>query len=189
MKQLWIDTETTGTDPQKHAVVQIAGIIVRPDREDCTFNLTLRPFDGDAIEDAALAVTGLTREQVASYPDPLAVKKGLEEIFAVDVSKFDRSDKFVMFGYNALFDYNFLHRLWAKCGDKYFGSWVHFPPVDVMNLAAHFLAEERHKHANFKLATVAASFGITPEGDLHDALTDIRLTRALYHALCKERLS
>lgn len=189
MKELWIDTETTGTDPQRHAIVQIAGIIVVPGREDFTFNLTLKPFDGDAIEDAALAVTGLSRETIAAYADPFAVKEVLEQVFAPVVRKFDRSDKFIMLGYNALFDYNFLHRLWAKCGDRYFGSWVHFPPIDVMNLAAHHLASQRHTLANFKLATVAAHCGLTPEGDLHDALTDIRLTRALYHTLSKEKQS
>lgn len=187
MKMLWIDTETTGTDPQKHAVIQIAGMVVVPGKEEVTFNLTLKPFDGDATEEEALAVNGLSREQVMAYPDPMATKMALEELLAASVEKYNRQDKYILAGFNALFDYNFLHRLWFKCGDKYFGSWVHFPPVDVMILAAHYLAEKRHTLPNFKLATVAAHYGLTPEGDLHDALTDVKLTRALYNSLNQEK--
>lgn len=185
MKLLYCDTETTGTEVGKHGVVQFAGIIEVPDAPEYFFSYNLQPFPTDVIEDAALAVTGLTREQIQQFHPPLEVMKQVEKIFGRYVKKFDRSDKFIMVGYNARFDYDHLRKLWEKCGNVYFGSWVHFPAIDVMNLAAAALMEKRHTLKDFKLATVAGHFGLTVDGTLHDALADIRLTRDLFKTLMR----
>lgn len=47
-------------------------------------------------------------------------------------------------------------------------------------LQADLLIEQRPLFNSFKLASVAAFYSLSPRGSMHDAATDIRLTRALY---------
>ena len=41
----------------------------------------------------------------------------------------------------------------------------------------------RHELPNFRLETVAAHLGIQPQGEAHDAMTDIRMTMEIYRRL------
>jgi DNA polymerase III subunit epsilon len=183
MKTIWIDTETTGTDPMRHALIQVAGIIYVDQEKTETFNLRCRPFPNDAIEPSALEVIKMSREQVLALPEPKDLMDQLEKGLSRHVDKFDKHDKFILRAYNARFDYDFLRRLFEKCGNKYFGSWIWFPPIDIMNYAAEALCAKREQLVNFKLSTVAEFFSVKPDGDLHDALTDIRLAKALYERI------
>jgi DNA polymerase-3 subunit epsilon len=184
-KFLYCDTETTGTDPAKHGLIQIAGIIVVDGKEVESFNLKLKPHKNDTIEVEALKVNGITADQLEA-PDRLAASVGLahfQRIMSKYVDKYNRKDKMVFCGYNARFDMDFIRALHEKEGDEYFGSWFWFPPVDVMNTAMLRFMHERDTFANFKLATVAERLGVKPEGNLHDALVDVRLTRKILQHL------
>ena len=56
--------------------------------------------------------------------------------------------------------------------------------IDAMNLAAYVYQDVRGELENFKLKTVAKYAGLSiEENDLHDALYDAKITRALYYAL------
>src|SRR3990167_10551452 len=148
-KLCFFDVETTRTDPRLNGIIQIAGMTCTLNdgklEEGESFNLRVRPHLADTIEDAALEVNGVTREMLAGeeYRDPKEVHRWLEKIFGRHVDKFDRADKFFFVGYNARFDYDFLRAFFEKCGDKYFGSFFHFPPVDVMNMAVVHLLGQR----------------------------------------------
>ena len=50
-------------------------------------------------------------------------------------------------------------------------------------MAGHALMGVRHELPNFKLETVASHFGIKPQGEAHDAMTDIRMTMEIYRRL------
>jgi len=72
-------------------------------------------------------------------------------------------------------------RSWfEKCGDKYFGSFFYFPPLDIMNIAIWNLIRKRRTLPNFKLETVANHLGVTAEGDFHDAMKDILITKNIF---------
>lgn len=180
---LWLDCETGGTDPQRHAVLQIAGIIERPGQPDTEFDYKVRPFDGDAVEDEALLVNGISRQDIESFSAPGLVYASLCGVFTALVDRYDRDDKMIFAGYNAQFDLNCMHAFFRKCDDPYFGSWVWWPGLDVAVLAMERLRPIRHQLPNFRLGTLAAFLGVEPRGDLHDALTDVRLTRDVYRRL------
>ena len=177
---LWLDTETTGTDPERHGIVQLAGSIDVNDEERLSFNFKVRPFPEDEICDEAIAVHGITREAMAKLTPPQQVHRELVERFSRFVNRYDKTDKMFFAGYNAQFDLNFMHGWFRKCGDPYFGSWVWWPAIDVSVLAMERLKARRAELKNFKLWTVLEFMNICPDGELHDALTDIRLTKALY---------
>jgi DNA polymerase-3 subunit epsilon len=182
MKILWLDTETTGLT-EAHGVVQIAGFIEICGEVRESFDLRCRPFSSDIVTDEALAVTGLTRESMERFDPAHSTYSRLVAMLAKWVDKYDKRDKFIFAGYNAQFDDKMMRAWFGKNDDRFWGSWVWFPPLDVMTLAMARLMGDRANLVNFKLGTVADHFGLKPAGDLHDALTDVQLTRDLYARL------
>lgn len=190
-KFCFIDTETTGLDCNKNGIIQIAGYIylntdgVFELRE--TFNLKSNVFPSDLIDDKALECNGVSREEIKKYEIPQLTYVAFLRIIEKYCDKFNKEDKFFFVGYNARFDYDFMRAWFNKCGDKFFGSWFYFPPIDVMNQAIIKLIQLRHTLPNFKLKTVTEHFGIVPTGDLHDALTDIDITKQLFFNLLENK--
>lgn len=185
IKLFYEDTETTGTNPYKNGITQIAATIYfltddgKYEKKD-EFNFKVRPFDDDVIDDKALEITGVTKEEIMNYNRPQAVYKDLVAKLSEHCDKFNKQDKMFFVGYNSRFDYDFLRQFFEKNGDKYFGSFFFFPSVDVMNVAIVHLIEQRHILPNFKLATVAEYLKIETEGKFHDAMKDIETTRLIF---------
>ncbi len=196
-KLVFIDVETTGTDPARHGLTQVSGCIQIDNVVKEPFDHYVRPFSQDAIDDAALRVTGLDRNQLLPedhpgflqregqvFTDPHEVYARLKEMFFRYVDPYDKTDKFQFVGYNAhSFDMPFMRRFWEKNNDRYFGSLFWYPCLDVMLLWAQILQPVRAQLPNFKLATVARHAGIeVDDSRLHDSQYDIDLTRRLWLA-------
>lgn len=193
VKLFFCDVETTGVDPLRHGVTQVAGEIgyLRPEGEydsKTAFNFPVAPFPGDAIEQSALDVQKKTRAEIEASPAPAEVFRKLKRIAEGHVDKYEPTDKLFFVAYNSPFDNAFMREFWRKNGDRYFGSLFWTPDLCVMRLAAERLRFDRDRFANFKLATVAEALGVMGAFDgasLHDASTDIRLTRDIYLKLTK----
>lgn len=194
-KIVFIDVETTGVNPERNGLTQISGCVQIGEEVKESFDYFVRPYPQDAIEMAALEVTGMDRRQFLppDHPDHLAVPGQLFEdpkdiyvrlatMFSKYASQYDKADKFQFVGYNAhSFDMPFMRRFWEKNGDRFFGSWFWYPCLDVMLVWAQILQEERADLSNFKLATVARHCGIDVDDTrLHDSQYDIELTRELW---------
>lgn len=184
MKKIWIDTETTGTDPQTHDIWQVAGII-EANGKDREFNFKMRPFNMDAISKEALEVGGITMEKLASFTDARIVLAEFSELLSQYVSPYNKHDKFTLCGFNVGFDDEFLRAWWQKCGNKFYGSFFWWPPVDVGQLAHMALLDmgKRQTMKNFKLETVAEALDIHIVGTLHDAIIDARITREIAYKI------
>ena len=188
MKNLFIDIETTGLDPQNHGIIQLSGIIEIDKEVKDTFNYFIRPCSDDKIDDKALEFNNLTREELkqdSRFRDPLIVYKELITLLSGYVDKFDRKDKFHFIGYNSqAFDFPFVRAWFYKCKDTYFGSWFWSPSVDVMTIWAYLLTAKRAQLNNFQLATVAKFIGINiDDSKVHDSMYDIEITREMYHKI------
>ena len=182
INDMFIDVETTGLDPKVNGIIQIAGMIEIEGKIVKTFNLDCNVFPDDVITDKALKVNKKTRDQIALYADPIDVFKTLLIIMEKYVSRYNPQEKFHFIGYNAPFDMDFMREWFRKLGDQYFGSWFHFPDIDVMRLAAQHMKNVRSTMPNFRLATVAEKLGIEIDTEAtHDALYDIVLTQKVYY--------
>lgn len=182
IKHCFIDLETTGTDPQRHAVIQIAGMITQYGTVLETFDFTVKPFPDQIIDPKALDVNKRTRTEIAGFENSFDVHATLCAIFEEHVDKYDNHDKMFFVGYYAHFDYNFLRAWFTNCGDKYFGSWFWTPAIDVAQMAILKLQKQRPLMENFKLATVGNELGIeVKEEELHDAMADIELTKQIWN--------
>lgn len=181
-KVLFYDLETTGLHPSKNAIHQLSGSICIDGEERESFNFHVRPHQGALVEDQALEVAGITRQQLLTYPTAQEVYKRFIGLLSKYVDRYDRTDKFFLAGYNnAAFDNRFLSAFFLQNGDLYFGAWFWSGSLDVMILAAQYLMQQRAQMPNFKLATVAEYLGIAiDEQHLHDAGYDIYLTMEVY---------
>lgn len=182
MKVLFFDLETTGTLVNRHGIHQISGEIVINGEIKETFDLHVQPNPKAQIEEDALKVGNVTREQIMAYPPMGEVYQQFVGILSKYVDKYDKQDKFFLAGYNnASFDNQFLRAWFIQNGDKYFGSWFWSNAIDVMVLATPYLAAKRAEMPNFKQGTVAKTLGIAiDDSKLHDALYDIQVCKAIY---------
>jgi DNA polymerase-3 subunit epsilon len=184
MIHCFIDLETTGTDPERHAIIQIAGLVQEDGKHRLTFDFEVRPLPNKLIEPEALEINGKMEDEIYQYPEAEKVHKQLLKQFGGLVDKYRPKDKMFFVGYRSDFDYQFLRQWFLDLGDDYFGSWFFAPPMDVMQLAIFKLQKRRDLMENFKQATVARELGITVEdAALHDAMYDVRLTMAIWKAL------
>jgi len=181
-KFLWLDTETTGLDPVVNDPIQISGIVVIGAGKTAKvqeFDFRVQPRNRDAISQEALAVNGITLEDLYTFDPPKEVHIHIKSLFKRYVDPYNRNDKFMLCGQNVKFDDGFMREFFKKNGDDYWYSWVHYAPVDVATMA--ILLEFKHKKKMFhdyKLETMCKVMGVEI-GKAHDSLYDIRATRAL----------
>lgn len=185
MKILWIDTETTGVNPDVNALIQIAGIIVDGEVKE-EFNLKAKPFPDDQIDFGAIEATGLDMLEVIKYETPAQMMARLLIIFNkyIDPYKKDKTsaDKFIAAGYNVRFDLEFLDAFFRKNNNVYLRSYIDKITIDVMSLAHYLAGFELIEPRSFKLVDVCEESYIKIEG-AHDALADVKATRKLSEVL------
>lgn len=188
MKLLFLDLETTGIDYNKHAIIEISGIVDIDNEVKQEFQLFAAPRSGQIVSKEALKLQGLTIENLKDekvFKNPLDVHKQLLETLGLYVNKFDKADKFFLIGYNILhFDIDFLRKWFELASDNYYGSWLFNPGIDVMAISAYLLMSKRMELENFKLGTVAKYFGVEiDDSKLHSGLYDVQITRELYYKI------
>lgn len=202
-KAIFVDLETTGLDPVKNAIVQIAGsmavLTVDPHQMQIvdiklgeSFNFKVRPRFDDEIDPKALEVIGKTEEDLMAYPKSIEVKRNFTALLNRYVKPRNPKDKIFFIGYNANFDYSFLYSWFLKHEDNYLNSYFFTPAWDVMALAAPMLMRHRGALKNFKLETVGGLLRCLPqdieEGEqAHDAMYDIKVTANIFHK-CSKRI-
>lgn len=182
-KILYIDLETTGLNPYKNGVIQIAGIIEINGKEVRSFNYKIKPFKEDLIDLKALGVSSTTLEDLKGFKTPLRAYKDLLYIFDKYIDKYDRKDKFIVCGYNVKFDLDFLKQFWKKNGDNYLFSYIG-KVKDPLFIIQWLEAMNKMKTQNNTLTTICSFFDIKLE-NAHDAMADITATKELAKRLDK----
>jgi DNA polymerase III subunit epsilon len=181
-KYLFLDIETSGTEPGLHGIWQISGIIEINGKVLDKFKLHPALLASDVVDPGALEVCKKTEAEMRGGKDPKLVHKVLTQILAKHVDKYNRNDKYTMVAYNAQFDDTMLRAWFKKMGDSYYGSWIHFYKIDIFSVVALFLrAGKLGPIENLKLSTVTKHFGI--DLDAHDSLNDIEASRQLFSVL------
>lgn len=183
-KILWLDVETTGLNPEKDVVVQLAAILmVDGVKTDMIYFDLICPPDASILKTPefleAAEVTGLTEAKLmaAGVMPYEQARKEFAEFVWKHVKKFDSTDKLVFAGYNPRFDMDFMKKFWP---DKYFyGSfWVY--PFDVLPFSIEAVRRSASIGApvpkSMRLGDIAAWLEVPAEGVLHNAMTDIELT-------------
>lgn len=181
MIEIFLDLETTGTNPYKHGVWQIACIVYDGLEKLDDFELKFKPVEGKEVDPEAFENAEIGIHELPLLDDPKSAHTRFTDFLELFINPYNSEQKAQMYAYNARFDDDFLRQWFYSLNDKFYGSWFWFPPIDVMNLAVDHLKEERSQLENFKQGTVAKHLGIkVDESRLHDALYDIELTEKIY---------
>jgi len=187
LKILWLDVETTGLDPRRNDVIQIAGILDIDTIPAAEFNYLVQPFDFNTIEEDALKVNGRHVDELRNFDTPGEVHDNITNILGKYIDRYDRTDKAFIGGQNPGFDRDFLKEFFVKNGDKFFGSWFDYHIIDLCGLSIAFhikdvvnLRDEQTGKISVRLENVAKAFGLEQKQP-HDALDDIRLTRQIFY--------
>jgi DNA polymerase III epsilon subunit-like protein len=176
---LWVDVETTGLNHEKHGIVSLAAIADWEGQEVAAKVWHMNPVGRD-IEDAALAVNGFTRLDIASFQrwdyvfyDFLAwIKQTFTEAYIpVTVA-----------GYNHVsFDTRFIREWFSAAGGRIEEILRISDAYDVMKIVK---ADPRFAQlGNRRLLAVANSMGVSLVDKAHQAEADIRATRDVYYRL------
>lgn len=180
-KYLWLDTETTGLDPEKNGLIEIAGLVEINGKVEEDFVINSRMFEGDVIAPAAAALQGLTVDefarQIDNYHPPKIAFDLLKSWLMSWVDRYEPDDKFTVAGYNPQFDVSFVERFFRKMGDPYCFSYIRRATVDVLSVARFLSWVGVLDVKDHKLETVCSAYGIMFKA--HTALDDIIATRQL----------
>jgi DNA polymerase III subunit epsilon len=184
-KLFFYDLETTGTKFWKNGIHQISGAIVIDGEIKEVFDFKVRPNESAIIDEEALKIANVTKEQIMAYPSMQEVHSKIIKMLSKYVDKFNKKDKFHLAGYNnASFDNPFFRAFFVQNNDVYFGSWFWSDSIDVMVLASYKLRNVRHELVDFKQSSVAKYLGIEiDEKKLHDAEYDIEICLKILKSL------
>lgn len=182
MKILYLDTETSGLDHTRHALLEVA-LIVEVDGKVLDERVyKLRPHDTATLEPEALRINGISNDSLLDperLTHPQAYKK-IKSLLLTHIDRYDKTDKFHLMGQNVGFDFDFLQSLWKRNQDDYLGSFIHYHKIDLTTLTACFRMAGKFTTPlpNMKLSSLCDYFAIG--GQKHTALDDIRKTRTIF---------
>jgi DNA polymerase-3 subunit epsilon len=180
-KILWLDTETTGLSPYTNDVIQIGyiveydGLIVESGEFKC------QPWDPSTVTEKACEVHGMSVDEMMEFEAPIKTYNKFNRLLDTHINRFDKTDKFIMAGYNVGFDFNMMQQWWKKAGASYWGSYFEYKQFDVYPLVFMYAQRYGWDVVNHKLETIAPFLGI--EINAHDAVGDIMATRDVYMKL------
>ena len=179
-KIIFIDTETGGVNPEKSALIQLSGII-RIDKKDIEkFNFYIKPFENSEVNEKALEVQGRTLDELKTekYIEEKEVYKQFINLLDKYIDKYDKTDKFIVAGYNVRFDVDILKALFQRHGNNFLFSYLDSSMLDPLySIRLLQIAEVLPVLENNKLETWCKYFGI--ELKAHDSLEDIVATKKL----------
>lgn len=186
MKLFFCDTETSGLS-SKAAVLQFAGIFHDTEtKKEKEINLFIAPHEGAEISSKALSVNGLDPAKIQTFPAPAKQYAAMVNFFSGCVNRYDKADKMHFIAWNGLFDWQKLNEFFERNADPYLAAYFARPAIDLKQLINLDLIKSNARPGvggvgYFNLEWVLEYYGLEkPEGDLHDAMVDIRATRLIW---------
>lgn len=173
----FIDTETTGTDPEKHEIIELAVIIARQVTregkgptleiiEECEWKI--KPLHIERAEEDALRINGYNEVDWMFAVDR---KKAMEEF-----SKKTQSATFV--SHNLVFDYGFVSKAFEETGVE---NRMHYAKIDTISLAFGRLYDAPQAE-RFSLRALCELLKVE-NTKAHTALADTRALVQVYKKL------
>lgn len=158
-----IDVETTGLDPKKDELIEVAAIKVRNDEIVETYSSLIKPRT--TIPPKITAITGITNEMVKKAPKRRAVIKELYDFIGDDI----------IMGHNVTFDIAFINNknLTKHLNNDYFDT-------------LEYTRAKLPKLYSYKLTSLKKYFNIKIDKKEHRALADAIVTYKV-HQRAKDR--
>lgn len=176
-KILFIDTETTGLDPVKNSLWQLAAYYRNAKGELFTLNLKCKPLDMENISDEALRVCHTTKEALAALPEAKELYTTFRDFLVQETRD---GEKIIWAGYNYRFDQAFVEALFKHFDPRdYIRNFFDRHSVDMLDYMRLLRSMEIVNAPSLKLETAYKMFGIGTE-TAHDALEDAKVAYMIY---------
>lgn len=169
MRQIVLDTETTGLDPkQGHRIIEIGCIeVIDRKRTGNHFHVYINPER--LVEQEAIDVHGITNEFLQDKP---IFGQVADEFF-----EFIKGSELVI--HNAPFDVGFMDHEFAAFGSKYGTTAQHCKILDTLQMARQLRPGQKNN-----LDALCRAFQVDNSGrDFHGALLDAELLADVYLAM------
>lgn len=172
--RVYIDLETTGTDPGRHAIVEVAAVAFRGGQELDSYTSLVNPGEAAlaAADPRALDVNQIELAQIRSAPPT--------DRIANELHGFLHRHNAVLYAFPVSFESSFLAKApwslnnWGEC---------------IMQAVQEAMASEgalpliNGKPKRPRLGEAAAFFGVTGCGPAHRSLSDARKLARVHHEL------
>lgn len=179
---LWLDTETTGLDPNKHFAIQLSYIGIIDNEIKFDNDLFLRPqyIENFQFSQEALDVNKRTKQEIEAFK----FENEQIKILLNDLSK--NQYRYYIAGYNVNFDIEFLKAIFSRL---HLNMHDHFNYLylDVLQLVINLKLAGKINPDNCRLQTILQYFDLIKDvNTLHNAKQDIICTKLLYDFLIKK---
>jgi len=200
-KYLLLDTETTGLNPRKNAVIEIGAQILDYKLnvvDTPPFHVHVRPHDGAVIDDRALAVNNLhwAKDPTSKgYMDAKTPEAAWDALLAFLRPHYDIVNWIVPVGWNVNFDDEFLRGLYAQVHNSEpvtgRSPWpFHYHKIDLLGVVRFFDARTGRDRRSYKLEDMAQEyFGNIAKFAMHTALGDSQMCIKVVQEVEKEMLT
>lgn len=181
-KILFIDTLTTGMNPEKCSIYRIGGIYTEDAVEKKRFEFRMRPFINARISEQSLWISGESRSSLIRYKDEKDVFKEFTEMLDGIIDLRNPKDKAYIAGFNAAsFDNPFLREWFRRNGNERFRDYFHVQVIDTMTLATVILMNMRNNMTDFRLETAARYLDVkAPASATYDCLINSKISLDIY---------
>jgi len=173
-----IDVETSGFDPNKNALLEIAAVPIVATEEGymapgATISCNVQPFEGAILDPKALQFNGIDPHHPFRMAKP--EQEALEHIFKPirTLVKSKQCSRAILVGHNSFFDLGFVRAATERCGIKNqpFHSFSSFDTATLAGLA----------YGQTVLAKAAIAAGIEwDSNEAHSAIYDTEKTAELF---------
>lgn len=200
-KYLLIDTETTGLDPHKNAVVELGAQILTSDLQETDLpplHLLIRPHENAIIDKRALNINNhhwCNDKKSEGYEKALKIGAAWQALEAYTQQHYDVASWIVLVGWNVGFDEAFLKGLYYNVHQETptvgRPPWMfHYHKIDLLGTVRYFDARQGKVRKSYKLEHIAAEYyGAATKFAMHTALGDSRMCLKVTQQVEKEYLA
>lgn len=186
MNILFLDVETTGLDPNKHSIIQIAAeyhvngkLVTAFNKKFCTKDSTTIDLGALRVNNNNLSTIKKLRSQTTEDPEQMAVTDFVNFILSLN-----NKEQIIIAGENVNFDINFINALFNKYNIEGFEAVFSHRVIDTATIALFLKDVGLLKIDKLGLSNVAKALGLTTDSSkLHDAEYDVQLTAQVYYAM------
>lgn len=186
MNILFLDLETTGTNPDVHSIIQIGAALFVEGKKVDQFKINLAPRENSITDLGALRVNKNSLSALNSKNDrKTAFIKFIDWILSLNL-KYE--GQLIICGHNVHFDLSFIKSTLKEYNIEGWDSVVSYRIQDT-NTIGRFLINNGLLHIPKSqkgggLEKLALALGIeVRDRNLHDALEDVKLTAEVYYEL------
>lgn len=181
-KFLFIDTLTTGMNPERCSIYRIGGIYTENDVEAVRFEFRMRPFTNARISEQSLWISGESRSSLLVYQDEAAAFKAFATFLGSIIDLRNPRDKAFIAGFNAAaFDVPFLREWFRRNGNERFRDYFYVQTIDTMCLSTVALLNTRQNMPDFHLETAAQFMGVKVHATpVYDCIANAKTSLDIY---------